>query len=57
MKNFNFELGEKIDQHFQIKFDGESDANSLETQKKIVRPPKWPLKYLQVKLFKYPQGK
>ena len=26
---FNFELEEKLDQHFQIKFDGKSDGNGF----------------------------
>ena len=30
MKIFNFELEEKLDKHFQVKFDGEFDGNSLE---------------------------
>ena len=29
MKIFNFELEEKLDQHFQVKFDGEFDGKSL----------------------------
>jgi hypothetical protein len=33
MKILNFELEEKLDQHFNVKFDGESDADSLEAQK------------------------
>ena len=47
MKNFNFELGEKLDQHFQIKFDGESDADSLETQKQYFDPLNGPLSISQ----------
>ena len=31
MKNFNFELEEKLDHHFQVKFDGESDGDSFGT--------------------------
>ena len=33
MTNLNFELEAKLNQHFQIKFDCESNADSLETQK------------------------
>ena len=33
MKNFNFELEEKLDQHFQVKFDDKSNGNSLEVLK------------------------
>ena len=29
MKFFNFELEEKLDHHFKVKFDGESDGDSL----------------------------
>ena len=47
MKNFNFELGEKLDQHFRIKFDGESDADSLETQKQYSTPLMAPLSISQ----------
>ena len=45
MKNFNFELEEKLDHHFQVKFDGESDGDSPEVQKPylIFRPLNWPL--------------
>ena len=32
MKNFNFELEEKLDQHFQVKLDGKSNGNSIEAQ-------------------------
>ena len=67
MKILNFELEEKLDQHFQIKFDGESDADSFEAQKqyfdplndlpvKLFKYTQWPLNDLPVKLFKYTQG-
>jgi len=29
MKNFNFELEVKLDHRFNVKFDGESDGDSL----------------------------
>ena len=31
MKIFNSELGEKLDLHFDVKFDGECDGDSLES--------------------------
>ena len=33
MDIFNFELGEKLDQYFDIKFDGESELYSFEAEK------------------------
>ena len=33
MEIFNFELEEKLDLHFKIKFNGESDGGSPEAQK------------------------
>ena len=38
MKNFNFELEEKLDRHSDVEFDGESDGNGLETQKPYLDP-------------------
>jgi hypothetical protein len=38
MKIFNFELEEKLDQHFDVKFGGESDGDDHETQKPYVNP-------------------
>ena len=46
MKIFNFELEEKLDHHFQVKFDGKSDGNSLKALKRYFNPligPNWPL--------------
>ena len=33
MKIFNFELEEKLDQNFDVKFDGESTLDSFEAEK------------------------
>ena len=46
MKIFNFELEEKLDQHFDVKFDGESDGNSLKALNPYFDPiigPNWHL--------------
>ena len=32
MTFFNFELEEKLDHHFQVKFDGQSDGGDLDPQ-------------------------
>ena len=32
MKIFNFELGEKLDQYFDVKFDEESEFDSFEAE-------------------------
>ena len=42
MKIFNFELKEKLDLHFDIKFDDES-VGDVPFLKTLYRPPKWPL--------------
>ena len=41
MKILNFELKEKLDLHFDVKFNGESYGDSLEAQKSYV-DPLWP---------------
>ena len=33
MKIFNFELEEKLDLHFNVKFDGESDGDGPDSSK------------------------
>ena len=38
MKILNFEQEEKLDQHFQVKFDGETNAYSLKAQKPYLDP-------------------
>ena len=38
MKNFNFELEEKLDRHYVVEFDGESDGNGPEAQKPYLDP-------------------
>ena len=38
MKMFNFEVEEKLDQYFHVKFDKESEFNSFEAEK-ISRDP------------------
>jgi len=38
MEIFNFELGEKLDQYFDAKFDGESYCGSPEAQKPYKDP-------------------
>ena len=45
MKIFNFELEEKLYQHFIIEFDGESNGDSPEAQKAYFDPKNDP--YLQ----------
>ena len=36
IENFKFELGEKIDHHYKIKFHGESIGNSLDALKRCL---------------------
>ena len=38
MKIFNFELEEKLDQHSDVEFDGESDGHGPEAQKPYLDP-------------------
>ena len=38
MENFNFELEEKLDQHFWVKFDGKSNGNSLKALNRYFDP-------------------
>ena len=38
MKFFNFELEQKLDRHFWVKFDGKSDGNSLKALKRYFNP-------------------
>ena len=38
MKNFNFELEEKLDRHSDVEFDGESGGDSPDTQKPYFDP-------------------
>ena len=38
MRFLNFELEEKLDHHFQVKFDGESDGDSLRPLKPYFDP-------------------
>ena len=46
MKIFNFELKEKLYQHSDVEFDGESDGDGPAAQKPYLDPlngPYWPL--------------
>ena len=47
MENFNFELEKKLDHHFLVQFDGESDGDSLENQKQYFDPLNGPLSISQ----------
>ena len=38
MKIFNFKLESKLDLHFDVKFNGESNGDSLKAQKPYLRP-------------------
>ena len=38
MKIFNFELEERLDQYFDVKFDAESECDSFEAEKYHVTP-------------------
>ena len=37
-KNFKFELGEKLDYHFKVKFHGESNGDGPDVQKRCLDP-------------------
>ena len=51
MKIFNFELEEKLDQHFSVKFNGESYNGDIPEDNfhlwshmgSVLGPPMWPL--------------
>ena len=56
MENFNYELEEKLDQHFDLKFDKKSDGNSLETLKSYfdsLIDHNWPLIAQKMKMFTF----
>ena len=38
MRIFVFELKSKLDQHFDVKFDGEHDGEGLESEKPYLDP-------------------
>ena len=41
-KKFKFELGEKLDHRYAVKFHGESNGGSLEVLKRCLDPEIWP---------------
>ena len=43
MRNFNFEVKEKLDLQFATKFDGKYDGDSLEAQKPYLNPINGPI--------------
>ena len=56
MKIFNFELESKLDLHFFVKFDGESNGDGPESLKPYLDPlngPYWPPKGQKMKIFNF----